>query len=96
MIVSSGDISICDTVLKRVYYEREIKMKANKSIIFALLTIICSLVLMNLANVSDKVPDSFIHVFGIISLIGAGLCIFFTVRSACTLKEENKERNDTK
>ena len=71
-------------------------MKANKSVIFSLLTIICSLVLMNLASHADKIPDPFIHVFGIISLIASGLCIFFSVRSACGPKEENKERNDVK
>ncbi len=44
----------------------------------------------------DKVPEAFVNIFGIISVIASALCIFFTVRSACALKEENKERNDAK
>ncbi len=71
-------------------------MKTNKSIIFGVLTIICSLVLMNLASHADKIPDSFIRIFGIISLIGAVLCIFFSVRSAFALKEENEGKEDVK
>ena len=71
-------------------------MKTNRSTIFGLMTIICSLLLMNLANLSDKVPEAFVNIFGIISLIATALCIIFSVRSACALKEENNEGNDAK
>ncbi len=71
-------------------------MKINKSALFSLIAIMFSLGLMNIASHADKMPETLVNILGLLSGIGAGLCIFFAIRSACIMSKEKKERNDEK
>jgi len=68
--------------------------KRNKPLILGLVTIILSLVLMNLVHFVDVVPDSIIRIIGVVTMLAAAVSVFFTVRALVQAdpKANNREK----
>lgn len=63
--------------------------KNQRLALMGLLTIGLSLLLMNVGRLEGIVPDNIIRIIGVLTMIAAGVSIFFTVRELAVHAKEN-------